>query len=196
MNGSLTARSAFFLAFLITLFTSPVAAHAATPDAGPSATQVLQRAESQARTEHKNILLEFGATWCVNCKLYDLMLNDASMRAILSPHFVFAYMDSGEHRGDTRHVNTPGAVDFENSVGGKSAGWPFLVILNPDGKPIVDSNRPDAKSKTGDNIGYPVLPQEVDWFIEMLKRGAPSLSRQDLASVHAWLTERAAKLPH
>jgi Thioredoxin-like len=180
----------------ILLSASPLMLHAATPDPDSSAAQILQRVKSQARAEHKNILLEFGASWCINCKLYDRMLDNPSMHAILGPHFVFAYMDSGEHPHDSRHANTPGAVDFENSIGGKDAGWPFLVILNPDGKPLVNSNRPDPESKAGDNIGYPVLPQEVDWFITMLHRGAPSISPQELAGVHAWLTAQAAKLPH
>ncbi|HEX8710388.1 MAG TPA: thioredoxin family protein, partial [Terracidiphilus sp.] len=171
-------------ALAVMLAASPLVVRAAKPDAGPSAAQILQKAESKARAEHKNILLEFGASWCVNCKLYDRMLNDDSMRAILDPHFVFAYMDTGEHAKDTRHTNTPGGVEFENSIGGKDAGWPFLVILDSEGKPIVDSNRPSPKSKAGDNIGYPVLPQEVDWFIVMLQRGAPSLSRHDLDRVH------------
>lgn len=181
-------------ALAITLFASPLVLHAAKADAGPSAAQILQHAESQARAEHKSIMLEFGASWCINCKLYDRMLDDPAMHAILGPHFVFTTMDTGEQPSDHHHANTPGGVAFENSIGGKNAGWPFLVILSADGKPIVNSDRPDPKSPTGDNIGYPALPQEVDWFIVMLHRGAPSLSRHDLASVHSWLTAQAATL--
>lgn len=194
--GFSSARFSRAVPLAIALAATPLSLRAAKPDPGPSATQIIETAESHARAEHKNILLEFGASWCVNCKLYDRMLHDPSMHAILGPRFVFAYMDTGEHAGDKRHANTPGGVDFENSIGGKDAGWPFLVILSSNGKPIVDSNRPDPKSKAGDNIGYPVLPQEVDWFIVMLQRGAPSLTQHDLASVHAWLTARAAKIPH
>lgn len=196
IHGILSGRFTRAFTVAILLSATPFPLHAATPDPGPSAAQILSRAESQARAGHKNILLEFGASWCVNCKLYDRMLADASMHAILGPHFVFTTMDTGEHPNDTHHANTPGAVEFENSIGGKDAGWPYLVILGPDGKPIVDSLRPDPKSKTGDNIGYPVLPQEVDWFVVMLRRGAPSISQQDLDSVHAWLTAQAAKLHH
>lgn len=193
-NGSWSARRVYLV--LILFWVSPILLRAASADAGSSAAQILKRAELQARAEHKNILLEFGASWCVNCKLYDRMLDAPSTRAILKRHFVFAYMDSGEHPGDTRHANTPGAVEYENSIGGKDAGWPFLVVLSPAGKVIVNSFRPDSKSKKGDNIGYPELPQEVDWFMIMLKRGAPLLSPQELASVHDWLTARAAELSH
>lgn len=178
------------------LLALPFLLHAANADAGPSAAEILAKAESRARAEHKNILLEFGASWCVNCKRYDQMLNDRSMHAILDPRFVFAYMDTGEHRNDKRHADTPGGVAFENSVGGKDAGWPFLVILSPEGKPIVDSIRPNPKSKTGDNIGYPAEPEEVDWFLVMLQRGAPSISRKELNQVHGWLTAQAATITH
>lgn len=190
------ARLTRFVALAVALSASPLWLHAAKADAGPSAAQILHRAESQARAEHKNIMLEFGASWCINCKLYDRMLDDQSMHAILSRYFVFTTMDTGERPNDLQHADTPGGVAFEDSIGGKNAGWPFLVILSANGKPIVDSDRPDPKSKIGDNIGYPVLPQEVNWFIVMLRRGAPTISRHELASVHAWLTARAATIPH
>ena len=180
----------------ITLSAAPLGLCAAAPNKGPSASQILHNAESQARSGHKNIMLEFGASWCINCKLYDRMLNDHSMRAILNRYFVFTTMDTGERPNELHQADTPGGVAFENSIGGKDAGWPFLVILNADGKLIVNSYRPDEKSSTGDNIGYPVLPQEVDWFIVMLHRGAPSMSQHDLNKIHAWLTSKAATILH
>jgi len=39
----------------------------------------------------------------------------------------------------------------------------------------------------GDNVGYPALPAEIDWYIEMLRRAAPSLSSDDLAATRTWL---------
>lgn len=182
------------LAFLAAL---PIAMRAATPDAGPSATEILQQAESQARVQHKNIMLDFGASWCINCKLYNRMIDDPSIGTILRRHFVFITMNTGERPNDRHHANTPGGVAFESSVGGKGAGWPFLVILNASGQPLTDSNRPDSKSRSGkSNIGYPAAPEEVDWFITMLRRTTPTLSQRDLDSIHAWLTAQAAQLPH
>jgi len=182
---------------LALIVAAPLALHAAAPDAGPSATEILQQAESQARAQHKNIMLDSGASWCINCKLYNRMIDDPSIGTILRRHFVFITMNTGERPNDHRHANTPGGVDFENSVGGKDAGWPFLVILNADGKPLVDSNRPDAESRSGkSNIGYPAAPEEVDWFITMLRSTTPTLSQHDLDTVHAWLTAQAAQLPH
>jgi hypothetical protein len=170
---------------------------AAAPDGGPSATEILHRAEEQARAEHKNILLEFGASWCSNCRLYDRFLADPQMHPLMTRTLVFATMVTGERPDDAKHANTPGGVDYEASIGGGDAGWPYLAMLDAGGKPIVDSMRPDAKAKSGkDNIGYPATPEEIDWFVEMLRRGAPSLNQQDLASVHAWLTAHSPMQRH
>jgi hypothetical protein len=171
-------------------------AHAAGME-GPSASVILHRAELEARAEQKNILLEFGASWCVNCRLYDRMLHDRAMHGILNKAFVFTTMDTGEQPGDKLHRNTPGGVAFENSVGGKNAGWPYVVVLNPEGKVIVSSMRPDAKAKGGrTNIGYPVLPVEIDWFMTMMRRGAPELKATDLAEIRGWLTSAAHGILH
>jgi thiol-disulfide isomerase/thioredoxin len=164
---------------------------------GSSAAVILHRAEAKARAEHKNILLEFGASWCVNCKLYDRMLNDGAMRGILNKAFVFTEMDTGEQPGDKLHADTPGGVAFEDSVGGKNAGWPYLVVLNAEGKVIVSSMRPDAKAPGGrTNIGYPVLPVEIDWFMTMMRRGAPGLKPTDLAEMRGWLMAVAHGILH
>ncbi|HEX3660914.1 MAG TPA: thioredoxin family protein [Acidobacteriaceae bacterium] len=192
------ARSCRYAVLACCLASAPLAATAAAvPDGGESASVILHRAEDQARAEHKNILLEFGASWCVNCRLYDRFLADPRMHALMSRAFVFVTMDTGESPKDKKHANTPGGVDFEDSVGGKDAGWPFLVILNASGRPVVDSDRPDAKAKTGkSNIGYPFAPEEIDWFVEMLRRGAPSLNAEDRGQVHAWLAAFASGQRH
>jgi thiol-disulfide isomerase/thioredoxin len=184
---SLALRGSFAVAIL--LAGSPLALRAATPDAGPTAADILGKAEAQARAEHKNILLDFSASWCGNCRLFDRFLADPQMHPIMSRAFVFVTLITGERPGDPKHANTPGGVDFENSIGGKGEGFPWLAMLDADGKPIVSSDRPDPKAKSGkSNTGYPDAPEEVDWFVEMLRKAAPQLSKQDLASVRSWLT--------
>lgn len=192
MRSWRAARVGWFCALVMALGALPARA---AVTGGPSSGEILHRAEVEARAGHKNILLEFGASWCVNCKLYDRMLADPAMHAILSKAFVFTTMDTGEMPQDKKHANTPGGVAFENQVGGKGAGWPFLVILNAEGKPLVDSMRPDAKAPGGrTNIGYPVLPVEIDWFMTMMRRGAPSMSDRDRAALRAWLTVEAKQI--
>lgn len=183
------------VAFMLVVF--PLALRAATGEEGPTATDIIGKAETQARIEHKRILLDFSASWCGNCRLFEHFLANPEMNQILSRGFVFATMITGERADDTKHANTPGGVDFENALGGKDKSFPWLVMLDEDGKPIVNSERPNPKAKGGkNNIGYPDSPEEIDWFLEMLRRGAPQLSQSDLARVHAWLTAHSSTARH
>jgi hypothetical protein len=63
-------------------------------------------------------------------------------------------------------------------------GFPFIEMTDENGKPIVNSY---IDGKPDENIGYPVLPQEIDWYMEMLKRAAPTLSAADLDTTRSWL---------
>ena len=193
----LFARFRSTLAAALLVVASPLAFSAAAPDGGPSATDLLSKAEAEARAEHKNILLDFDASWCGNCRLYDRFRADPEIHSILSRAFVFATMLTGERKDDPKHANTPGGVAFENGIGGEGEGFPWLTMLSAEGKLIVSSDRPDPKAKGGkSNTGYPDSPEEIDWFLEMLRRAAPQLSQGDLGSVHAWLTAHSSSHRH
>jgi hypothetical protein len=155
----------------------------------PTAQDTMAKAEATAAAEHKAILLDFGASWCGNCHLFERFLADPAIHPIMKKHFVMVTLITGEHETDTHHSNTPGGKQFEDSVGGKGAGWPFIVMLDAKGTPVVDSYRPDPKAGTGkSNIGYPDSPAEVDWFMQMLQKAVPTLSPQETATIHTWLT--------
>lgn len=113
------------------------------------------------------------------------------MKPITEKAFIVERFDVGERPNDPRHADTPGGVRLRAALGAvKEPGFPFIVIAGNDGAPIVNSYRngkPDA------NIGYPASPEEIDWYIEMLKRGAPNLSAEDLAATRNWLKAHA---PH
>jgi thiol-disulfide isomerase/thioredoxin len=127
--------------------------------AEPTAANILSQARTTAAAQHKNILLIFSASWCGPCHMFDHFLHD-----------------------------TPGAVDLRASLGGATAGYPYLIMLDPAGRPIINSLRPDPTAPAGGNIGYPSTHQEVDWFMQMLQKSAPTLTPQETATVHAWLT--------
>jgi uncharacterized protein with NAD-binding domain and iron-sulfur cluster len=42
-----------------------------------------------------------------------------------------------------------------------------------------------------EGIGYPTEPEEIDWFMTMLKKGAPSLTRDDAQVIEQWLRKGA-----
>jgi thiol-disulfide isomerase/thioredoxin len=171
---------------LAAMFAAP--AFAAPPE---TADALFAHAKAEAKQQHKNVLLVFSASWCGPCKLYERFLEDPQMKPITEEAFVVQRIDVGEHKGDSRHADTPGGVELRSSLGGvQEPGFPFLVMTDADGTPIVNSYRNGAPDS---NVGYPALPEEIDWYIEMLKRAAPSLSPENLAATHAWLR---AHSPH
>jgi hypothetical protein len=125
--------------------------------------------------------------------MFEAFLRDPVTGPIMDRSFVIARFDVGEHPGDKRHSDTPGAVALRASLNGANAGYPYLVVVDPAGKPIVDSYRPVKGKVAGAdiNIGYPALPVEIDWFIEMMHRSAPSMSAAEMDTLRQWLKKKS-----
>lgn len=182
------AWSRFALVVLSFVFAGGACALANT-GTGASADALFAQAKTEAQAEHKNVLMVFSASWCRPCKLYEGFLDDPEMKAITGKAFVVERIDVGEHKGDRKHFDTPGGVELRTRLGAVGEpGFPFLVITNADGKPMTNSYRNGAKDN---NIGYPLLPEEIDWYMQMLKRSAPALSDADLAATRSWLQKHA-----
>ena len=163
-------------------------AHATPPQ---TADALFTRAKAEAQHEHKDILLVFSASWCGPCKLYERYLEDPTMKPIIEKAFVIERIDVGERASDLKHANTPGGTDLRSALGATSEpGFPFLVITDEKGKPIINSCR---NGDTSGNVGYPALLEEIDWYVEMFKRATPSLSPEDLAATRTWLKKHS---PH
>lgn len=151
----------------------------------PTADDLFSQVKAKAQQEHKHVLMVFSASWCGPCKLYERFLEAPEMQPITEKAFVVQRIDVGEKPGDTQHANTPGGEALRSALGAtKEPGFPFLVMTDADGKPLVNSY---IEGDTSKNIGYPAAPEEIDWYIEMLKRAAPSLSNEELAATHKWL---------
>jgi hypothetical protein len=69
---------------------------------------------------------------------------------------------------------------------GAGSGIPFWLIFNVKGKLLADSRMPTTDKKTGKsikaNVGCPANPDEVDYFIKLLKETTP-LQEAELAMI-------------
>ena len=72
---------------------------------------------------------------------------------------------------------------------GRSPGFPWSVVLDGDGKALVNSDRPADDGPQ--NIGCPVSPEEQAWFVEMVKRSKQHMSDAGLTILASELAEFA-----
>lgn len=71
---------------------------------------------------------------------------------------------------------------------GKGGGIPWMVVLDGEGAELVNSDGPKG------NIGCPVQPHEVDWFMTMIARTAVNLDEQEQAALRELLEAFAKPL--
>lgn len=64
---------------------------------------------------------------------------------------------------------------------GAGGGIPWLVILDADGKGLITSDAPKG------NIGCPAQPEEIDWFLHMLRTTRQHTDDTDLAAIEVAL---------
>lgn len=158
------------------------------------AEQILSEAQARATSQNKNVFLIFSASWCGPCHQLDAFLDAPNMKDIFDKYFVITRVHIAEEASKHPGRNTPGSDALLRKLSGmdpNSTGVPFIVFVDTTGKPIVNSARP-VPGAAAENIGYPFLPEEIGWFMQMLKRGAPSMPESEARSVEAWLTKAAA----
>ncbi len=166
-----------------------------------TADQILSDAQTHAASQKKNVFLIFSASWCGPCHQLDAFLKTPDIQTIVDKYFVIARVHIAEEASKHPERNAPGSDALLQKLTGndpKNTGVPFIVLVDSTGKPIVNSDRP-VPGAAAENIGYPFLPEEIGWFMEMLKNGAPSMPAAEAQSIKAWLTKAAesqAKATH
>lgn len=152
----------------------------------PAASVVMDAARTAAAEQHKSIFLIFHASWCGWCRKLDQFIETPGIKPIIDKYFVQARLDVQEQEAK-KSLDTPGGEDVLAQAGGKDIGLPFFAFLNAKGETIVNSIRP-GEGKAGErNIGHPVQPEEVDWFMEMVKKAAPAMTADEAKVLESWL---------
>lgn len=150
----------------------------------PGADAVMKKAYKQADRQDKKVFLMFHASWCGWCHRMDSLMNDADVNKFFDDHFVITHLVVQESPKN-KHLENEGAQELMVKHNGDKQGIPFWLIFNPKGELLADS-RMETINKEGKtvlaNTGCPAQPEEVDYFIKVLKQNT-KLTDEELAVV-------------
>lgn len=65
--------------------------------ADANATQDIQRALATAAKQHKNVLLDFGGNWCLDCHVLDNAFHQPRIAPLLNSNYVLVHVDVGQY---------------------------------------------------------------------------------------------------
>ena len=138
-----------------------------------SSEEIMKEAFVSAKKQNKKVMVMFHASWCGWCHKMDTSLNDASVKKFFDDNFVIRHLVVFESKGK-ENLENPGAVEMLERHEGKDQGIPFWLIFDKDENFLADSR---MKSKINgveklQNTGCPASKEEVDYFIEVLKKTA------------------------
>jgi thioredoxin 1 len=103
----------------------------------------IKEAEEKAATEHKRVLLVFGANWCFDCHVLDLAFHRPDFAAVMAGYEV-VHIDLG----DDEKKNADVVKQFDATL---DKGIPTLVVTESDGKVVMSQKNgefEDARSLT------------------------------------------------
>ena len=126
MIRPLAIATAWFLMAAAPLMPPGFATPAATPyDVSADAHAAVAAAFSQARTEHKLVLLDFGGNWCPDCRALAGVLASPQVKPWVDQGFVTVLVDVGRFKKN---------LDIAEKYGVKINAAPTVLIITPDGK--------------------------------------------------------------
>jgi Thioredoxin-like len=103
----------------------------------------IKEAEQKAASEHKRVLLVFGANWCYDCHVLDLAFHRPDFASVMTGYEV-VHVDLG----DDEKKNADVVKQFDVSL---DKGIPTLAVAESDGKVVIGQKNgefEDARSLT------------------------------------------------
>jgi thioredoxin-related protein len=138
------------------------------------ADKVFADAVAQAKRESKRILLHVGPPRIVWSRMLDQFFDQNA--SLFASDFVNLQID--------QERMTNGGPLIKRLRPEKSWGFPWFAILDAEGTPLVTS---DASGS--DNIGYPLDPREIGYFMQMLHKTILRTTPEQLALIEKKLHE-------
>lgn len=118
---------------------TPVPTRVDFPPSNPA--RDIAAAISQAKSDHKYVLLDFGADWCVDCKVLENAFREAALQPFLNLHFHLVHIDVGEFfMGGSAFKNRDVARKY-GLTDPDETGVPVLVTLDSDGRVAYGTSR-------------------------------------------------------
>jgi thiol-disulfide isomerase/thioredoxin len=162
---------------LTLVFTTVAAQDKKDKEKAPSAQEIFSEGMTKAREAKKQLFLVFGSPgcgWCVKLQNYH---DIPEVSKILGKYFVIVKVDTVKNAG--------GQEMFLKY--GKERGVPAFTIIDVEEKVVADSG------DLGENIGFPMEPQEVEQYFKMLQKACPSMTRAEMDVLRTKLKEAAPK---
>jgi len=135
-----------------------------------SAEKIIKEAKAEATKTNKNIFVIFHASWCIWCHRMDTAMNDETIKPFFDKSYVIKHLTVDESK-DKKNLENAGAAVLLTNYHGDQEGIPYWFILDKKGKLLADSRLHSDNGKvTGNNVGCPAKPDEVAYFIKVLKK--------------------------
>ena len=136
-----------------------------------------------AKKQDKKVLVMFHASWCSWCHKMDTSLNDPSVKKFFDDNFVIRHLVVFESK-QKKNLENPGALEMITKYNAKDEGIPFWLIFDKDEKFLVDSRMTTVVNGVEklQNTGCPATKEEVDYFIQVLKK-TTSLKEDQLEKI-------------
>lgn len=163
-------------------FSRQVTADTTNHGNGEEAGPLLRAAEAKASASGRKVFLVFHASWCGPCFLLHRFLTDPQVKPIIDAHFVVQELDIWERQKNG--WENPGGAALDQKYGGPNS-IPFFAVLDASGGKLGDSMH------NGDNMGIPSQPEDVAFFLHLMKTAAPSLTEAELTTLKAGLQRSA-----